>query len=242
MKTIKKQQQIVIERHFHGPPNTGNGGYVSGLLAKELEGTIEVTLHKPPPLETKLLLSRESGQCQLKHEDKLIASAKKGELILDIPECISLEEAKSASKNYEKLKALHSFPNCFVCGYQRQKKEGLRIFSGVSKDPNLFAAPWAPYPALANSEGILAEEFIWAALDCPGAFAAMGDHFKPMVLGRITGQVFQDIKVDDQYIIMSWEVSNEGRKHFTGTAIFNSYKKLCAAALSIWFEIDPKKY
>ncbi len=56
---------LTIARRFNGPPESGNGGYVSGRLAQaytaefgELpeDAKIEVTLRKPPPLETPLTL------------------------------------------------------------------------------------------------------------------------------------------------------------------------------------------
>ena len=45
-------QLIRIDRRFRGPPDSGNGGYVAGLLAKALGGSgVEVTLRAPPPLD-----------------------------------------------------------------------------------------------------------------------------------------------------------------------------------------------
>jgi hypothetical protein len=36
---------LVVEARYCGPPNSGNGGYVAGLLARRLgEGPVEVTL------------------------------------------------------------------------------------------------------------------------------------------------------------------------------------------------------
>ncbi len=43
-------ETIVIDRRFNGPTNSGNGCYVCGLLASTIEGSAEVTLHKPLPL------------------------------------------------------------------------------------------------------------------------------------------------------------------------------------------------
>ena len=44
-------QSIRIDRRFCGPPNSGNGGYVCGLLAAHIDGGAEITLRVPPPLE-----------------------------------------------------------------------------------------------------------------------------------------------------------------------------------------------
>jgi hypothetical protein len=47
---------IVIERRFHGPPQSGHGGYTYGLLAPELQGAAPVSLGSPPPPERPLTI------------------------------------------------------------------------------------------------------------------------------------------------------------------------------------------
>lgn len=49
---------ITISARFDGPPTTGNGGYVCGLVARHVDGPAEVTLWAPPPLERPLTLER----------------------------------------------------------------------------------------------------------------------------------------------------------------------------------------
>ena len=51
--------QITIPKRFCGPPDSGNGGYVCGLLAGYVSGGSEVTLRMPPPLERPLDIVRE---------------------------------------------------------------------------------------------------------------------------------------------------------------------------------------
>jgi hypothetical protein len=44
-----------IDRRFCGPPESGNGGYVCGRLARFVDGEATVVrLHVPPPLEVEL--------------------------------------------------------------------------------------------------------------------------------------------------------------------------------------------
>jgi len=47
-------ETMTIPRRFRGPPNSGNGGYVCGMLARHITGAAEVALRAPPPLETGL--------------------------------------------------------------------------------------------------------------------------------------------------------------------------------------------
>ena len=35
---------ITIDKRFRGPPNSGNGGYVCGLIADHIDGSAEITL------------------------------------------------------------------------------------------------------------------------------------------------------------------------------------------------------
>jgi len=60
---------IVISSQFRGPPNSGNGGYVCGLLAARIEGPATVMLRAPIPLDTPLLLVEEDGVVRLTAED-----------------------------------------------------------------------------------------------------------------------------------------------------------------------------
>jgi len=233
---------LTIDKHFQGPPHTGNGGYVCGLLGSQIDGAVEVTLRSPAPLDVALRLEQLEGKLGLIHEEQLVATAKSSQLILDIPECPTLEVAEKAMENYERYKAKHAFPNCFVCGYLREEGTGLRLFAGQMESSEVYATPWIPYPALADEDGVVEEKYLWSALDCPGAFAAMGEAFTPMVLGRMTGEVYQSLSIEEPSIVVAWNIHKEGRKHFVGTAIYNSQKEVVAAAKSIWFEIDPTKY
>jgi len=42
MSTITRQT-IVIQHRFHGPPESGHGGYTCGLLAREINGAAQVS-------------------------------------------------------------------------------------------------------------------------------------------------------------------------------------------------------
>jgi len=66
-------QSITIERRFRGPPNSANGGYVCGLLAKGMDRGAEITLRAPPPLDTPLhLLAGADGSIQLLGSGKIL--------------------------------------------------------------------------------------------------------------------------------------------------------------------------
>ena len=66
-------EYLEISERFCGPPNSGNGGYVCGLLAKHLTGTVTVRLKAPPPLTTKLRRDWTNDSARLLH-DTTVAS------------------------------------------------------------------------------------------------------------------------------------------------------------------------
>jgi len=44
-------ERVTIDRRFRGPSDSGNGGYVCGVVAALVGGPAEVTLRSPPPLD-----------------------------------------------------------------------------------------------------------------------------------------------------------------------------------------------
>ena len=89
---------LSIDRRFCGPPGSGNGGYTAGRLAALIGDPAEITLRRPPPLETEMSVERAGSRLLLMHGDDLIAEAQKTVVGLAIPECPSLHEARSASR------------------------------------------------------------------------------------------------------------------------------------------------
>jgi len=224
-----------IDPRFSGPPNFGHGGYVSGLLDDLVPFTPTITLRNPIPLSKPLDFVQQEEAFYLMNGEQLIAEVKAGDLAMDIPKSPTFEQAQEATKHYAGFKE-HLVPNCFGCGTNRAEGDGLRIFPGRLSDSNLVATPWTPAKAFGNAEGIVEKGFIWAALDCPGAFAILG---KPplVILGRVTGQIFQDIKVNQNYIVAAWPIGHEGRKFYSGTAIYAADGTVCAATYQIWIEV-----
>ena len=57
-------QSVTVPARFCGPPDSGNGGYTCGLVAKEMGGIVECTLRSPVPLEARSISSaRNQAEC-----------------------------------------------------------------------------------------------------------------------------------------------------------------------------------
>lgn len=227
--------EVVIHHRFCGPPTSGNGGYTSGILAGLLGGPAEVTLRQPPPLDKSLQLERSDELLRLMDGDILVAEAKPVTLQMEPPPAPSLAEAQEAAKHFIGF-TQHFYSGCFVCGTERGEGDGMRIFSGPAGD--MVAAPWKPDATLADEEGNVAGEFIWAALDCPGFFAAfVGKKSERALLGRMSADIRGKVEVDKTYIVVGWPEEQEGRKHIVGTALYQEDGTLLAVARGVWITI-----
>ncbi|SFM14947.1 hypothetical protein [Halopseudomonas yangmingensis] len=225
-----------IARRFCGPPNSGNGGYVSGLLARRMAQPCQVTLHAPPPLDTDLQLQPHGDGLQLKLGEQLLASARPYQFQLEMPPAPTLQEAEQAQTQFDGIRH-HDLPGCFVCGTNREPGDGLRIFTGcVCGHTDQVAALWQPGADLADEDGKVASEFLWAALDCPGFFAV-----KPVsglaLLGRYSARIEQPVAPGESLIVSAWAITHQGRKHDAGSALYRSNGELVACAEATWISI-----
>ncbi len=235
-----------IARRFTGPVSSGNGGYSAGLVARLFppDAAVEVTIRAPIPLETTLRAHETADGIDIMTDDAatriLILSARETDLAPPTIRALTLEAARRASAKTGDQDD-HVLPNCFVCGPGRAHGDGLRIFSDwvdPADNPNDFpivAAPWTPDASLADADGRVAVEFIWAAIDCPGAFAVDSE---PILLGRMTARVLHRPQPGEKLIVAAWNKGAERRKRFAGVALFAEDGRLLAHCEQTWIQID----
>ena len=227
---------LTVDGRFCGPPGYANGGYLSGLMAQHTSQRVRIRLEKPIPLNTDMELTRlEDGGLELSHEGKRLARAIPSDLKLDVPAPPSYVEALEASRHFSGF-TRHLFPRCFVCGTERARGDGLRVFAGRWSAANLVAAPWSADESLSDGEGKVRPVFISAALDCPGAFAARDD-MAPMLLGEFTAHIDRCVHIEEPCVVVGWRIAISGRKYEVGTALFDEDGELCARAKAVWVEL-----
>jgi hypothetical protein len=214
--------EIVIESRFRGPDESGNGGYSCGLVARELGGPAEVTLRLPPPLARPLQFD---GRRLLDSGD-VVAEARRADVEVDVPAPVTFAEAERA----QAPDVDSPFPHCFVCGHARAPGDGLRIFAGPVPGRNLVAATWTP------REGEVGPEFVWASLDCPGAYATGAMGRGTIVLGRLAARVERIPHPDEPCVVVGWPLGSDGRKHYAGTALYTADGELLGVARATWIE------
>jgi hypothetical protein len=64
--------EVTISRRFCGPPDSGNGGYVYGLLARSIKGPATAVLRAPIPLDVPLEVMCEGGHARLTGAGELL--------------------------------------------------------------------------------------------------------------------------------------------------------------------------
>jgi hypothetical protein len=230
--------ELTIAARFRGPPASGNGGYVCGAFAVAVGTELRVRLLAPPPLDTPLAFAPDlqAGAWRLCDGERVVATGVAVDrLELETPNAPPYVQAVWASQHYVGFRQ-HEFPECFVCGPHRRRGDGMRIFPGLL-DSGIVAAPWIPADDLDGGDGKVAVEFHWAALDCPGYFAAVEDRPRMMLLGEMQAHVDRRVHVGETCMVVGWRIAAEGRKHRCGTAIYDDDGELCARALATWIEV-----
>jgi hypothetical protein len=226
---------LTIAARFRGPPSSSNGGYFAGLVATLVSRTLSVRLMKPPPLDTELTVNElPDGALQVLQGAEAIGEACPAVLTLDVKPPPDYLEAVEASRHYAGFHH-HRFPSCFVCGTQRVRGDGMRIFAGPIAERGVVAAPWVPDASLDSGDGKVRPEFMSAALDCPGYYAVAPDD-RMMLLAEFTAHVDRRVHIGESCTLIGWQIGESGRKHEAGTAIFDGKGELCGKARALWIE------
>ena len=236
--------KIVIAQQFCGPPNSGNGGYVCGVLAKDIEGPVTSILRARVPLDVDLDIAIADGAVVMTDAaGGLIGRgdpAAPGQLP-EPPPPPSVEAAREAGERYlGHEQRIH--PICFTCGPDRHEGDGLRVFPGqIEGAPEgHVACLWTPDAAFADADGRVPTEVIWAALDCPGFFAWVvkaGRH--GALLGTMTGEVIRPPRAGETCVVSAWPLVREGRKETAGVALFSAGGELLARGHQVWIMSAP---
>lgn len=243
-------ERVVISSTFRGPPDSGNGGYIAGVLAKlfaDLVGpgnaAVEVTLRAPTPLDKELQVTVTPDTVELWDAQTLIAQALATSLEMTVPPAPAYSVAaqhthKSPSfiPNVNPLlpQGTGFHPVCFCCGADVDKQQGLHVYAAPVEGFDGVAAAWRPPLSFADGQGNLPLEVIWAALDCPGQFAYYVDGIRTGLLGRMTGRLLKSVPAAQDLVVTGWCIEIERSKHFAGTALFDSQGELCGYSKQVW--------
>jgi hypothetical protein len=223
-------ESITIARRFRGPKTSANGGYASGLLAQAVDApAVEVSLRLPPPLERPLAVVPAEGRVLLYDGEALVAEAGPAEPDVSPPAPPTFAEAAEAARGGEAGWGAPVFEECFVCG-TRPEGDGLEIHARLvpGRDDGLVATTWVAHE--------VRPEIVWAAIDCPGAYAVQSGARGEPVLARMTARIDRLPREGERCVVAAWPLERDGRKHAAGTALFGDDGALLAVSRQLWIE------
>ncbi|MFY1704142.1 hypothetical protein ACN28G_20810 [Micromonospora sp. WMMA1923] len=228
---------MIIEGRYAGPPGSGNGGWSAGVFAAAVgggpagspgsgAGPVEVTLRRPPPLDTPLSAVDQPGRTEI-HDPagQVVAEVRQTDDFPPVVPPVDLATARAAATAYPGL-VDHPFPGCYVCGPAHP--DGLRIFPGRLPDGRT-AAPWRVPPGVRTATG-------WAALDCPGGWAVISVG-RPWVLGRIAVRLTALPRPGDECVVTGLATSCEGRKALVHSSLYGPSGVLLGHARATWIAL-----
>ena len=236
---IEMLETVSLPARFNGPPASANGGYACGVAASVIDGPVEVTLRTPPPLDTPLDVRHDGADgATLQHGDTVVAQVRPVEFGPFEPLVRpTLAEAAAAGRGFAgRDPDLHPLVDCYVCGPLRH--DGLHVHSGpLPETPEVGAGLLVvPDDAPHDDDGYLREEIIWAALDCPSYVPTMW-HEPACLLGRMSAEVLERPRVGDMLVTLGWELSRDGRKRHTASALLDADGRTIARARSTWVQL-----
>jgi hypothetical protein len=113
--------------------------------------------------------------------------------------------------------------------------DGLRVFGTSGPQPGYSLSCYLPHANHADGEGRIRPEFVWGTLDCPGAFAVQDiDDMRPALTGRMTARVIEPPRVGERCAVVGWKIGEDGRKLYSGTALYTEGGRLCAVGTCTW--------
>lgn len=229
------EKTVYIDERFRGPPRSGNGGYVTGLVARLAGGHRAVYLRAPAPLDVPLRFESSSDSARLTHDGKVIAEAVKSDssALPEVPAPPSLEQARAAGRH-----AACSHPTCYCCGDKVAPTEGLHVQTGQVSElpPGFVAGVWKVDAAAIGGDGCLQAEHIWSAIDCPGSYAWLAkDGINGGLTAMMQAEVLESPRVGDECIILAWPLDQlSDRRRTSGVALFDRDGRLLARAIQLW--------
>jgi len=230
------EPSVMFAGRFNGPPGSANGGYACGVIADHVPADlVEVTLLQPPPLDTDLLVEPAGPVYEVRRAGgDVVAVAKAVDEPVDVvPPVLDIPEDATAAL----ADANHPFRSCFTCGPDRDPGDGLRIFVKRLPGQTILADRWTPDESLADDDGVVRPEIVWAALDCPGGWAAF-DRIPGgvAVLGRMTAHIERVPRVGEQCVVVATSDWRDGRKIGAHSALYTAVGELLGAARAVWID------
>jgi hypothetical protein len=225
--------RVTVGRRFNGPTTSANGGYACGVAAGFVDGPAEVALRAPVPLDTPLEVEHTEEGVVLRAGELVVATARAAPQPPPQPPLRpSLDEARLATRNAWRGRP-ELFAGCYVCSPERP--DGLGVdFGRLPQHPDCTAAVLVAGDGVPQSDGAVAPEVVWSALDCPSYTPGLWELERPSMLARMRAALLAPVEVGSEAVVVGWPLGSEGRKHRTASAVLAPDGRLLAHAEALW--------
>jgi hypothetical protein len=238
LKALIRRRSTVIDRRFRGSADSAQSGYAAGKAASHAEGTVKVEIRGPAPVEQELLVEIDPEEhVTVLHGSHVVMEASPDtELTIAVP--ASADVIDEIFARGPVTAAQHQDrPHCFGCSLERE--DGLGIATRPVGTTGIWGTTWTPDESLPSTDGFVDDEILWAALDCPGSFAASDPSGRPPgvtgspSLEAMTVQIREKVRVGEQLAVMGWTLAHSDSTVDCGTAIVDrtgrvkAYAHLC---------------
>lgn len=234
---------FTIDRRFCGPPQSSNGGYFCGMVAEHFSTPVAIRLKAPPPLNVPLTLEPDGDRTRIRDDRQDIGIALQAGEPPEPSPFMSLDQARLISEQGRVDASInHPFPSCFVCGPNRDRADGMRVFTGPNADETLYAAHWFAEAAWASNGKTIDARYIWSAMDCPSsgpAFATVLDpeSTKAYVLGTLEVHIEKDVPVGQDYVITCSLDEDTGKVYKTRVSLYGHQGTHYATGRAVWVQV-----
>jgi len=194
-----------------------------------------VTIRRPVRLAHAFDVQRTGDVVALLDGDDLIAEARPATVDVAVPRAPDSESVRAAARGFHG--APHHNPGCYGCGPDRRPGDGLGLAPVACPGSDVVASIWAPDASVAGADGVVPAELVWAALDCPGAYALA--HPTMVLLGRIAARIDRLPRAGERLRALGWRLGRDGRKLLVATAIVDEAGAALAVAQAVWIELRP---
>lgn len=225
---------VMFPGRFNGPPGSANGGYACGVIAAQIPAAlVEVTLRRPPPLDTPLIVEQIGERYEVRPAGGGVVAVAQPvvEPVEPVPPALEIPADATPVLAGDS----HPFPTCFTCGPDRAPGDGLRIFAKRITGQHILADHWVPDNSFGDE---VPTEIVWAALDCPGGWAAF-DRIPGgvAVLGRMTTHIERVPRVGERCVVVASSNWHDGRKIDAHSTLYTAEGELLAAARAVWIDV-----
>ncbi len=235
LKALIRRRSTVIDRRFRGSADSAQSGYAAGRAASHAEGTVKVDLLDQAPVEQELVVEIDSEErvTVFDGSDVVIEAAPAAELTLEVPASVDVIE-EIFTRGPVVGTQRQDRPHCFGCSLERE--DGLGIATRQIGTTGIWGTTWTPDESLPLADGFVSDEVLWAALDCPGSFAASDPSGRPAgatgspSLETMTVEIREKVRVGEQLAVVGWTLSYSGSTVDCGSAIIDKTGRIKAYA------------